>query len=224
VTKTLKEIFTAEGIVPVPDREVKWLRIHRPSVAFILCVMSGPWKIGRRQTVQSNALKILGDMDLYDLNVRDIVAMSPLDWQVKYLTAARNTARSSRSAFDDLFDITDTNHRYNLYQAALIIVVRQIHARAHGSICAGMFLNTSFKKPLPKVLGMFVRDFLFQDIVPQDRHVRKWLKDHKLPTKPDLLMKMFQDEKLQARGYARALFNEKSSNPVHAPTKAQRKS
>jgi hypothetical protein len=123
-----------------------------------------------------------------------------------------------------MLDIADSDHKHKLYSATLAILVLQIHARAHGFICDGMFLNMSFKKPLPKVLGMFVRDFLYTESFPIDRHVRKWLKDHKLPTNQDRLIEMFRTEKLQARGYARALFQQKSSNPVHAPTASRRKS
>ena len=220
--QTLKEIFDTEDIVPVPDRKVKWLRMHRPSAAMLLCLCSGPWKLGRRQTVQANALKILGIKDLSQLTTRDIIMMSPLDWQVRYLTAARNTVKIFGSTFDDMFDILKSDTKAQ--RQSQVDLVTEIHYRAHGYYFPGARGGSSFKKPLPKVLGMFVRDFLFVESFPIDRHVRKWLKDHKLPTKQDQLLKMFRDGKLQARGYARALFNAKSENPIHPTTKSQRKS
>lgn len=208
---TLKQIFTDEGIKPVRDAQAQWLRQHRPSVAMLLCLGSGPWKIGRRFTVQANALKVLGERDIIELKPHEVQSIFPLDWQRKYLKAARRFVTTRQVwDFDSIFNIRKTPDV--LYEAIL-----SIHYLAHGYHIG--VRSGACKKPLPKVLGMFVRDFIMLDCFPQDRHVRKWLKDHNLPTHQAKIMAMFKAEKLHARYYARALFLDKSKNPVHKPTR-----
>lgn len=209
---------------PVKDRSVTWLRLHRPSVALLLCLGSGPWKLGRRTTVQAQALKQLGRKDLSQIKPSQISKYFPLQWQRNYLAAAVAHAkieykRTGRS-FDDLFAVSDLTFRkavteWDDYKKNMLEGLYRIHCYAHDR---DPDAKRRFRKPMPKVLGMYVRDFMYHNVVPVDRHVRKWLKERNLPTHPDRILALFEKAKLPAREYARAMFLKVSENPQHEPT------
>lgn len=223
----LRKLFESEGIKPVPDAKTTWLRMHRPSVAFLLCIGSGPWRLHRRTLIQTKALEILGNRDLTELRVREVDTMFPLSWQRLYVLAAISYCRltkklwkkmksSSRCGFDQLFEVKDTKDESE--RAVVHDRVIRLRWLTKGRSIIGQVHNRHCVD-LPKVLGMYVRDFIQEDSFPVDRHVRKWLKEHKLPTKQVHLLGLFHAEKLKARYYARALFLDKAKNPVHAPTR-----
>jgi hypothetical protein len=227
---------TLSHIVPVSDAQTTWLRIHRPSVAFLIAVLSGPWRLPRRQAVQAHAIQVLGKRDLSELTTKEIRAISPLDWQsklmqsyVRYFKTVKDTKakhsllfqhpkhkRKSRPGFDNVFDLryVKTEHKemlrwfldpFRCYKGIpYILREKEFEALFH---------------KLPKVLGLFVRDYLYLEIIPQDRHVRAELKRLGLPTRHEVLLKLFHDNKLKARCYARAFFLNKASNPKHPPTR-----
>lgn len=197
---------------PVPDSEVTWMRKHRPSRAMLMALGSGPWKIGRRFNVQTNALSVLGLRDISSLSTNDIEKMFPLDWQRKYLSACVVVSRE-HGGFDWMFRTSRLKTLKG--KNASFDLVQEIHFRAHGYWYLGRRGGSGFRKPIPKVLSMFVRDFLYISSFPVDRHVRKWLKKKKLPTNSETMLELFNACGLHASGYARALFMNKSSNPDH---------
>lgn len=216
---------------PVKDSSVTWLRLQRPSAALLCCLGSGPWKIGRRTTVQTHALKLLGKKDLSQVHLSQISKYFPLQWQRNYLAAAVSHAKIERErtgrSFDDLFAVTghvfpvnlDTVnrafHEWKEHRQNILEGLYRIHCYAHDR---DPDAKRRFRKPLPKVLGMFIRDFMYHNVVPVDRHVRKWLKERNLPTHPDRILALFEQANLPAREYARAMFLNVSENPQHEPT------
>jgi len=200
----LKELL--KDVNPITDSKTTWLTMHRPSVALLLCLCSGPWKLGRRQKVQENAIRILGKRDLVELRMGDIHEMVPLEWQRNMLRAITQY----RVPIDTMFAKPKSYPETMLFN---LISIFMIYKRQEQKTLPNAFHR------LPKVMKMFVRDFLMQDCVPVDRHVKCWLKEHNLPTRHDKLLSMFKSEGLHARYYARALFHDKAQNPVHKATK-----
>lgn len=216
---------------PVLDSKTTWLRIHRPSAALLLCLMSGPWRFPRRKAMQEKALKILGKRDLIDLSVHDIQEMSALDWQSRLITAyVRYLQACNRKelllshpsfpqhpyTFDKVFDVHHGKLNKDDLLRWFLEPFRFYKAKPY------ILREEEYEKlffQLPKVLGMFVRDYLYIDIFPQDRHVRKSLKELGLPTRQAKLLQLFRDNKMKARYYARAMFLKASSNPVHPSTR-----
>lgn len=178
--------------IAVSDAECTWLTRHRPSVALLLCLGSGPWKYGRRKVVQSKALEILGERDLSELKEREITLIFPLEWQHKYLRLAMRYARACGG-----WDYACSRMRGRKLDIAEIFEVR---------------------KP-PKVLSMFVRDFWLRDAFPVDRWVRRKLKEFELPTQERKILALFAELGLSPREYARGIFTAVSQNPVFPATK-----
>lgn len=209
----LKELLV--DVKPITDGKTKWLTMHRPSVAMLLCVCSGPWKIERRQKVQENAIRVLGKRDLIELRLSDIHEMVPLEWQRNMLRAITRY----EVPVDTMFAKPKSCPEAALINViSIFLIYKQQEQKNVANINLQKTLPKVFHK-LPKVMKMFVRDFLMQDCIPIDRHVRRWLKDHNLPTRHAKLLLMFKSEGLHARYYARALFHNKAKNPVHKATK-----
>lgn len=185
---------------PIPDSEVKWLRMHRPSVAFLLCICSGPWRIGRRTQVQKQALKALGSRDLCTLSLAKASAVLPLAWQRDLVSKMQVLMHQKYGGryFDEVFTKAVRKRK------ASLVDFQEISRNP---------------KHVPKVLYMFVRDFWFETSFPVDTHVRKWLVDNKLPTDSESIVRLYKTTALSherdIREYARALFGAKSSNPIH---------
>lgn len=209
----LKELL--KDVKPVPDSKTKWLTMHRPSVALLLCLCSGPWRFDRRQKVQENAIRILGRRDLVELRLSDIREMVPLEWQRNMLRAITQY----QVPIDTMFANPKSAPEAMLINViSIFLIYKQRGQQSRTTPNLQKTLPKAFHK-LPKVMKMFVRDFLMQDCVPVDRHVKCWLKEHNLPTRHDKLLSMFESEGLHARYYARALFHDKAQNPVHKATK-----
>lgn len=220
---TLRAAFESENIKPVRDAKTTWLRIHRPSVAFLLCVCSGPWKIGRRRSVQEAAIKILGKRDLTELTVYDMKDIAQVEWQFQMLASVFHYFHIQMPGmkFDTVFSTHNIKANKEAVLEKLLLMFALTSPRIKNKTLrfdTETLLGNVLPK-LPKVIGMFVRDFLFYNVFPVDRHVRRWMKAHGLPSNPVKVLEMFRDEKLQARYYARALFLDKAGNPMHKATK-----
>lgn len=205
------------NVKPIRDnaKSASWLKKHRPSVAWLCCILSGPWRIERRTKVQAKAIEVLGKRDLTQLTTREIDLIAPLDWQRKYIKAAVVYAKHylNQTRFDSIQTRLDNT------LSRLIDVVR-INELACGGICAGINFDNAHEHVdrCPKVVLMYIRDYINYDCFPIDRHVRKWLKERGLPTRSDRLMPLFVAVRKQARGYSRAIFGAQSKNPTHTPT------
>lgn len=221
--KTLREAFASKNIKPVLDSKTTWLRIHRPSVALMLCICSGPWRIERRRKVQENALRILGKRDLTDLSVYDIKRIAQVDWQFQMLTSIVDHMKSMypRHGFDSVFCLRNIEMAKDniLAQFLLMFATTSPRTRNRYKNLDALAYHARLLERLPKVLGMFVRDFIFYDVFPVDRHVKRWMKEQGLPSRASVVLDMFRNEKLKARYYARALFLDKAGNPMHPATK-----
>lgn len=180
--------------VETPD----WLLQHTPSAAFLLCLGSGPWKVGRRTTVQTALLDVLRrtpNVELTETKLYDFAF--PLAWQEKYYKQALKFATARKSTFNTLFDG---------FRGGPV-------SRVNFVDCFGRF------EVVPKVIGMFARDYLaIPDVFPTDRHVRDWLSARKLPHKPEKITALLQAHGAVPAAVSRAIFGVHSHNPQHAPT------
>ena len=188
LVKRLQDL--ASSMTLIPDSEANWLLHHRPSVAIVQCVGSGPWRYPRRAAVQAHALAMLGSKDLNRVGIGELdpVTMFPLDWQRQMLDDAGRTLRALCRRFDTLGR----------------------HDR-----CTREFLESLFNySPLPKVLCMYVRDYLHLEAFPIDRHVRDWLKANKLPVNEHKILELCASAGVCPRALNRGIFGSKSENPV----------
>lgn len=210
---------TLVGYKPIPDnaKSSSWMKQHRPSVAWLLAILSGPWNIKRRQSVQAHAIEMLGTRDLSELTNAEILEIAPLEWQRSYLRAAIAYARYYVN--NERFDALQRGRQSK--RDVRILDVARINGLAHGECAFGIsFSNVDqYIDQCPKVVLMYVRDYLNHDCFPIDRHVRRWLRLNHLPVNHGKLMSIFRQAKITARGYARAIFGAHAENPVHAPTK-----
>lgn len=182
---------------PMHDASVTWLSKHRPSVAFLLCIGSGPWVLQRRMQVQSKLLVALGNSDLCKLHAHS--KLFPLAWQKQMLQRAKVLMRKSfpGKTFDEAFARSKRKRLANTE-----------HLRE---------IATSNK--IPKVLWMFVRDFWKEPCFPVDRHVRRWCQTNDLPESSEELVELFNTaspsfkQRAPLQAWARVIFAEKSSNP-----------
>jgi hypothetical protein len=190
-------------VTSVPDSEVDWLSVHRPSVAFAICIGAGPWQIGRRRTVQQSFIDALRQDDLSNpYALRRLKKACPLDWQVKWFDEVYSILRlEPRRSFDEYFNFASFGHPVDRRQG-----FEQFFG-AHG----GAY-------DFPKVVQLFLRDYLFVPCFPVDRHVRRWLKERNLPTKSREVVCLFSALSLNPSGYSRAIFNNKAQNATFEPT------
>ena len=196
-------------VKPVHDRKVTWLTEHRPSVAFAICIGAGPWRIGRRRKVQQSFIDALGINDLSSTKaLKKLVKASQLDWQeVWFRKIHRNLKPISNRMidrglnlgyFDNMFENPDEDF---LVQERFERLIEMPVYRA------------------PKVVQLFVRDYLFIPCFPVDRHVRLWLKERKLPTISRKVVGLFEQLGKNPSGYSRAIFNAKAENATFTPTR-----
>jgi hypothetical protein len=180
------------GVQPVKDTSVTWLSRHRPSAALCCCIGAGPWKFKRRRDVQQSFVDALGNRDLSERQA--LLKLSPkiqLDWQFTWFYRVNRNCKLNNIRFDDAFDIKQPKH----------------------------ILLENFKRIItpdasyPKVIGLFVRDFLFIPCFPVDRHVRAFMKEHGLPEKAIEAEALFKQLCLNPSYYSRAIFNSKAANP-----------
>jgi hypothetical protein len=199
--KRVRNIFKKVAPKPTLDKDCDWLRVQRPSRALLICLGSGPWKIGRRTSVQAKALEILGSRDLDELRPREIEAMFPLEWQRSYLKAfVKFSKKQTAFGFDKCWHTCMQDEDWREEQFNLIVLL------------------TLGDVKVPKVISMFARDYCCIDSFPQDRHVRRFLIENKLPTNEKKLIELMNAARLNTRVYARSLFTSKSSNPQHQPS------
>lgn len=176
----------------VPVANSGWLAHHRPSRALLCCIGSGPWKIGRRATVQEGALRVLGDCDLTERR-NELAEYFPLEWQKNLvLSIGRYCHIREGIQFDATASVPTT------------VVVSLLEASTG---------KTMYE--FPKVLCMYLRDYLEVPIVPRDRHVNDTLRQFRLPLNTRHVTDLFSSVvgPHNVNSYARAIFEKKSSNP-----------
>lgn len=144
-----------------------WLDTMNYSQAFLACIGAGPWKIGRRRLIQKTAIQSLGDKDL---SVATITPF-PLDWQNRFLSSMQGFLRETSQTMEEVCVGFKGVDRTYLYRAA---------GCPKGA----------------KVLSLFCRDKLHIPAFPVDRHVRRVLQEHGLPTKEAELIALCATEGL----------------------------
>lgn len=183
-------VAAAKRLADVPRST--WLDYQRPSVAILQCIGSGPWAFDRRFATQTRALQALGCGDLTRLDSGVVAAVFPLDWQVKFTLAAITTLRECNQTFD---------------------------RRGARGVCLREDLEVIFGlQPLPKVLAMYVRDYLNMPAFPIDRHVHEWLCAHELPHSECAILDLCFEAGINANSLNRNIFGSFSSNPIFPPS------
>lgn len=182
---------------PIPDSaEISnWLNFGRPSTGFVVAVGAGPWKIKRRFEVQKFALLVLNGRDLTELFKLEVEGnMYPFDWQNNQILKVINKCKKLGFTFDEAID--------------------KIKATKNEDLAWRRYTNLMGGK-VTKVTSLFARDYLKLNCFPIDRHVRRWLVKHNLPTNELEIIKLGRKNKINIREYARAIFQEAANNPNH---------
>lgn len=181
-----------------PVESADWLTRHRPSVALLCCLGSGPWKLPRRQLIQERAIAALGPDDLSSqAAVIRVFEVFPLEWQQSILHAVHVAVSHEPGGFDGLVKSCQDS-------------------KLPPSVFVGFFgaaLDCSFDR-LPKVVLMFLRDYFEAPVLPRDRHVNDWLRRHGLPQKNSVVDAMREVVGVaKVAAYARGVFCGVSKNP-----------
>ncbi len=170
--------------------EVKpWLP-KNPTIAFLCCIGAGPWKFNRRRNVQLHALMgaqalIGADGDLFELP--HDAQLFPLDWQNSFVRTAITVTRSGYNSWAE-------------FAESLADAPEQAHDRL-AAVCGA--------RGTPKVLSLFLRDFVHIKSFPVDRHVRRALEEVGLPTNERTLLDMCAAEGVDPTPIARMLVGER---------------
>lgn len=161
-----------------------WLQGRTFSEAFVICIGAGPWKFNRRKTIQEKALNKLNKRDLSRLRN---VNWYPLEWQNKFVNNVRRSLTTSMEEF--------------CCKLMCPKCVNPNEARQYLFNAAGCPKGS-------KVLSLFCRDALRIPAFPIDRHVKRYLIKHKLPTNENSMIKLCMDANLDpchiAVGFVRA--------------------
>lgn len=155
-----------------------WLSNLNYSEAFVVCIGAGPWKFARRRTIQGQVLQFLAgkDLSVIDSNVK----WYPLNWQnniTNSLIQFLGTCKCTMLEFCADLKRSKLNSRKTFYMAC--------------GVPKGC-----------KVLSLYCRDKLNIDAFPIDRHVRKFLKKHKLPDKENEMIVLCKEAGLNPREVA----------------------
>lgn len=157
-----------------------WLDHLNASQAFLVCIGAGPWKINRRNNIQTQAVEALGDKDLSQVDDVSIFQF-PLDWQVQ------KTA-----------DMINYLQRY------------KVSMRWFAGWVAGFpepvkaLYNITHTKRRAKVLDLFARDYLKVPSFPIDRHVEAILNENGFPVNEQYMINLCNKAGLNVSHVARA--------------------
>lgn len=147
-----------------------WLAGRNYSDAFVICVGAGPWRFKRRQNVQRIVLEKLGEQDLSEIKNCN---WYPFQWQNNFIEFMADYLRLSHQ----------TMHKFCEYLKEISNSVGSFPARQ-------MLYDASSCPKGAKVLSLFCRDSLKIPSFPIDRHVKRFLLEHNLPTDEYKLVKL----------------------------------
>jgi hypothetical protein len=165
-------------------KENTWLDGRSYSDAFVLCISSGPWKENRRFKIQSDAISFVAGRDLSEINSE--IDFFPLSWQNLFLNSIIHTLQLSNKTMDELCGFLKKESFLSLYNRKL--------------------LYEACKSPKgAKVLSLFARDSLKITTFTIDRHVKKYLIDHNLPTKENEMIKLCNENNVDPRLFSLAI-------------------
>lgn len=146
-----------------------------PTAAFIVCVAQGPWKWERRDKITKAALKETKGKDMSQIAV---VSEFPFDWQ-KGLVSKLNAY------------LVKNKKTMPVLMAEIKALAKTDSGRARQT-----FYDACGAPQGPKVLSLFLRDWLRIATFPIDRWVGRALKSAKLPQHEAALVALCED-----RGY-----------------------
>lgn len=182
----LKIIKNLIGLEPTYDSS--WVGSN-PSKAFLICLGAGPWKIERRKKVQERAIQWLDDRDLGSILPRQFQNIYPLEWQNTMLLNMINSLNRLQIQFSTLCNIW-TEKSKNSWITPIEEFFNLCGSNPNGT----------------KVLWLFVRDYMKLPAFPIDRHVRRKLKEFKLPCDPLYIIDLCQKVGIDPNKLNRALF------------------
>lgn len=169
-----------------------WLDHLKASQAFLVCLGAGPWKIKRRTFIQTQALQILGDRDLVNVDVNETFGF-PLEWQrskIKYIIQYLQHHSWTMDQF--IISLKDMTHPVKI------------------------LYDITHTKNRAKVLDLFVRDYLKLPAFPIDRWVARRLREYNLPQNENYMIELCNIAKLDASYVARAFVSSGNftGNPI----------
>lgn len=171
-----------------PTYDHTWVG-SEPNKAFLICIGAGPWKVERRKKVQSRAIQWLGDRDLSDFLPNQCRSVYPLKWENDMLSNMVRSLNNKQIKFTTLCDIWLEKGK-NSWTTPIVEFFYLCGANPKGT----------------KVLWLFIRDFLKLPAFPIDRHVRRKLKEYKLPLDPIYIIGLCQDAGIDPNALNRSLF------------------
>lgn len=185
------------------DKELEdhWLDDLTYSQALVVCIGAGPWKEKRRQQVQQNALNILGNRDITQIDIDKIIKKQwyPFDWQNNMLMHFIVTFQNIQIIFDDWCNLIK---RYSENSPIAIKTFWRLEFQK----------RIGYEKKLPKVLSLFIRDKLQFPSFPLDRHAKRILDDYGIPYNETLVIKLCLRNGIDPSKLNRYIFHQKSSN------------
>ena len=178
------EIYSSLGEIKEPT----WLNGRSYSGAFIICVSAGPWRFGRRKTIQGQSLDKLNGRDLSELTTDECINFYPLDWQNKFLNCI-NAACNSKKAINSTFETYCSYIKTYTNPISISNVCKEFYSYC-GSSGA-------------KVLSLFIRDSLkFDCCFPVDRWVKRYLIENNLPTTEENMISLCLENEINPRLFA----------------------
>lgn len=190
--------------LPEPDFSPNWMT-QDPSCAMLISLGAGPWKLARRTAVQLKAVDWFLShhyKDLQDIEIPFVIDgdkpaadVYPLKWQNDYLYHLVINLQLKGIRFKFLTNIW---RKGKDWQDNLKQLFYFVHPDGLGS----------------KVLWMFARDYLQIPAFPIDRHVKRFLIEHKLPRDPWKMTQLCLDCGIDPNDFNRRIFsNSRGDNP-----------
>ncbi len=167
-----------------------------PGFAFLTALGAGPWKFSRRKNVQTDACRWLAYSrvdDLSDMDPNRATLVYPLEWQNDFLCGMLKSLRKDGLKFNDMCLQWAVKEDW---EASLKDIFKRCGSTEDG----------------PKVLWMFARDHLKLPSFPIDRHVRRSLEEHDLPTTSFEMTRLCLRAGVDPNPIARSLFANMASN------------
>jgi hypothetical protein len=148
-------------------RHNDWLPSN-PTAAYIVCVAQGPWKYERREKITQAALRETRGKDMRQISS---VSSFPFDWQKGLIGNLNKYLNKKGLSFKELLKQVVDTYKSGIANKDIDPAARARH----------LFYKACGAPDGPKVLSMFLRDYLHLPTFPIDRHVRRMLVKHKLP-------------------------------------------
>jgi len=179
----IKKMYSSE-----PTYDHTWVG-SESNKAFLICIGAGPWKVERRKKVQTRAIQWLNNRDLGNILPSQFENIYPLKWENDMLFNMITSLNKKQIEFKTLCDIWLEKGKYS-WTTPIVEFFNLCGANPKGT----------------KVLWLFIRDYLKLPAFPIDRHVRRKLKEYKLPIDPIYIIGLCQKAGIDPNALNRSLF------------------